>query len=153
MAGASNRLARSLTAGIRGNALTVDLGLLVLRVTVGLAFATVFEKFLPRDGVWGPQPWFVDDVARMGFPLPVVFAWLASLSEFVGGILLVLGLWTRPAALANCGVTAVALFVYHDGDIGQTGLTAAVFLVMCTTLALAGPGRVSADGWLARRGR
>jgi len=66
---------------------------------------TVFEKFLPRDGVWGPQPWFINDVAKMGFPLPTFFAWCAVLAEFFGGILLMLGLMTRPAALANAITT------------------------------------------------
>ena len=32
-----------------------------------------------------PTPqWFIDDVAKLGFPLPVLFAWLAVLAEVVG---------------------------------------------------------------------
>lgn len=137
--------------GILGNAPTADLGLAVLRIVAGLGFVLVFEKFLPREGVWGPPPWFIDDVAAMGFPLPVFFAWAAALSEFFGGLLLIAGLATRPAALLNVVVTATAAFVYHGADIGQSGLTAFVFLAMCVTLLLAGPGRFSLDGLLARR--
>lgn len=144
-------LARLLTHGIRGNATTVDLGLLVLRVITGLAFMTVFEKFLPRDGVWGPQPWFVKDVADMGFPAPALFAWLAVLSEFFGGLLLICGFAARYTALSNAIVTGVAAFVYHQADIGQSGLTATVFFAMCVTLTLAGPGRFSIDGLIAKR--
>ncbi len=147
------RCRRVLHHAVLGNATTVDVGLLILRVFVGLAFMTIFEKVLPREGVWGPQPWFIDDVAAMGFPLPAFFAWVAVLSEFVGGALLILGLYARPAALMNCGVTAVALFSYHDGDVARTGLTAALFLIMCTVLLIAGPGRFSLDGVLARRDR
>jgi uncharacterized membrane protein YphA (DoxX/SURF4 family) len=69
----------------------VDVGLALLRIVVGLAFMTIFEKVMPREGVWGPQQWFIDDVTNMGFPMPVLFAWLAVLSEFVGGFLLIAG--------------------------------------------------------------
>jgi putative oxidoreductase len=140
-----------MTHGILGNATTIDVGLAVLRIVVGLAFMTVFEKFLPREGVWGPQQWFIDDVAAMGFPAPALFAWLAVLAEFFGGLLLILGLGTRLAALANGFVTFVAAFVYHQADIGQSGLTATVFLTMCTTLLICGPGRFSIDGLICRK--
>ena len=141
---------RIMTHGILGNAPSVDVGLAVLRIVVGLAFMTVFEKFLPKDGVWGPQQWFVDDVANMGFPLPVVFAWLAVLSEFFGGLLLILGCGCRYAALSNGIVTGVAAFVYHKADLGQSGLTAIVFFAMCVTLMITGPGQFSIDGMIAR---
>lgn len=144
-----NRVNALLIYGIRGNSTTVDVGLAVLRIAVGLAFMTIFEKVLPRDGVWGPQPWFIADVAKMGFPLPTLFAWAAVLAEFVGGFLLILGLATRFAALATCAVTGVAAFVYHHADIAQSGLTATAFFTMCTTLALTGPGRFSIDGLVA----
>lgn len=146
-----SRLRRVLTYGIQGNAVTVDLGLAILRILVGLAFITVFEKFLPREGVWGPQQWFIEDVAEMGFPVPSIFAWLAVLSEFIGGLLLVVGFGTRLAALANCIVTGTAAFIFHNGDIGRSGLTATVFLAMCTTLLIAGPGRLSLDGYLSSK--
>ena len=147
----TRKLPALLHYGLLGNAVTVDLGLAVLRLITGLAFVTVFEKVLPRAGVWGPQPWFVEDVAAMGFPLPLFFAWAAVLAEFVGGFLLMLGLATRPAAFFTAIVTGMAAFLYHDGDIGQSGLTATVFLTMSMTLLLAGPGRFSLDGFFASR--
>ncbi len=143
-------LPRIMTYGIMGNATTVDVGLTVLRIVVGLAFMTVFEKFLPRDGVWGPQQWFVDDVANMGLPLPILFAWLAVIAEFFGGLLLILGCALRFAAFSNLIVTGMAAFVYHQADVGQSGLTATVFFTMCATLMIAGPGRFSIDGLIAR---
>lgn len=141
---------RMVTYGIRGNAWTVDTGLLVLRIIAGLAFVTVFEKFLPREGVWGPQQWFVDDVAEMGFPLPRLFAWLAVSSEFIGGFLLILGLGCRFAAFSNCIVTGVAAFVFHGADVSQAGLNATIFFAMCLSLTFTGPGRFSLDALFAR---
>ena len=45
------------------NSANQNVAFLILRFFVGLALCTVFEKLFPRDGVWGPQQWFVDDVA------------------------------------------------------------------------------------------
>jgi putative oxidoreductase len=72
------------------------------------------------------------------------------LAEFFGGLLLILGCASRYAALSNLIVTGVAAFVYHQADVGQSGLTATVFFTMCATLMIAGPGRFSIDGLIAR---
>ena len=146
------RIERLLLGGTQGNAWGVDAGLALLRVGAGLALCTIFEKFLPRAGVWGPQEWFVNDVAKMGFPFPAAFAWAAVLSEFFGGILLALGLAARPAAFFNAVTTFVAAFVYHK-DIGRDGVAALAFFLITASLTLAGPGRFSLDSWLAGRWR
>lgn len=132
----------------------LSLGLAIARVVVGLALCVVFEKFLPRDGVWGPQDWFVADVAKMGFPAPRFFAWCATISEFFGGLLLVVGLWTRPAAFFNALTTFVAAFVFHQGDVTGKGLLATLFFALTASLCLTGPGPFSLDALWAwwRRG-
>lgn len=56
---------------------------------------------------------FVDAVTKLGFPLPVVFAWAAALAEFAGGLLLALGLLTRIAAFFVAFNMAVAAFLQH----------------------------------------
>jgi putative oxidoreductase len=130
--------------------ISIDLGLLLIRVVAGAALCTVFEKFLPRDGRWGPQEWFIADVAKMGFPIPTFFAWCAVLSEFVGGILLAVGLLARPCAILIAITTFVAAFVYHQGDVSGSGLTATIFFAIALGLSLTGPGRGSLDFLLAR---
>lgn len=137
-------LQQLLFGGIHQNALTVDLGLALLRIGAGLALVLVFGRLLPREGVWGPAPEFVADVAGMGFPYPRGFAWAAVLSESVGGSLLVAGLLTRPAALANAVTTGFAAFWFHH-DIRRDGATAMAFFVITTTLVFTGPGRFSLD--------
>ena len=127
------------------NTTAQNIGFLLLRFFVGLALCTVFEKFLPREGIWGPQAWFVQDTANMGFPFPVFFAWVAVLSEFFGGILIMLGLFTRAAALLNVLVTFTATFLYHKGDIGNAGLLSFFFMIMCICILLFGPGKYSLD--------
>jgi len=135
----------------RQNSIYQNIGFFLLRFFVGLALCTVFEKFFPKNGVWGPQEWFINDTANMGFPFPRFFAWVAVLSEFFGGILLMLGLFTRPAALLNVFVTFTATFIYHKGDIGDSGLLSFFFLIMCTCIFLFGPGKFSMDFVLNRK--
>lgn len=125
-----------------------NLGFFILRFFVGLALCTVFEKLFPRNGIWGPQDWFIQDVADMGFPFPLFFAWLAVLSEFFGGILLMLGFLTRPAALLNIGVTFIATFIYHNGDIASSGLTSFFFMIMCICIAFFGSGKFGLDYYI-----
>ncbi len=81
----------------------------------------------------------------MGFPFPLLFAWIAVLTEFIGGILLILGLFTRPAALLNAILTFVAAFVYHQGNIERPGLLAFTFMIMCLSILLNGGGKYSLD--------
>lgn len=124
---------------------STDVGLLVIRLATGLLLCTVFEKFLPRDGRWGPQDWFIADVAKMGFPFPAFFAWCAVLSEFFGGILLAIGWFARPAAIFNAITTFVAAFIFHKGDVSGSALLGTVFFASTMGLAWTGPGRVSLD--------
>lgn len=89
------------------NANWTDLGLLFLRVMVGVGIA-----YHGYGKVFGGQAeMMVPMVAKMGFPFPKVFAWAAALSEFLGGICITIGLFTRPAAFFLFITMSVASFV------------------------------------------
>ncbi len=134
------RLLRQLLfGGIAGNALTVDLGLAVLRITAGLVLCLLSRGILFRPEGWGPPPWFVENVAALGLPAPAGLAWVALLSEFAGGLLMVVGLLTRPAALLNALTTGVAAFGHHQDPL-RDGLSALAFCAMTSVVAVAGPG-------------
>ena len=143
-------LKRTLFGGGESNTLSTDISLLVFRITCGLPLMTVFEKLFPKDGRWGPQDWFIADVGEMGFPLPVFFAWCAVLSEFFGGLLILLGLGTRPASVFVAVTVFVAAFVYHDADLVGKGLLATIFLFMSSALLISGAGRFSLDRLINR---
>ena len=147
----SNKIKAFLLGGNQQNPISHNIGFFLLRFFVGLALCTVFEKFSPKNGIWGPQEWFIQDTANMGFPFPIFFAWVAVLSEFFGGILLMLGLFTRPAALLNVLVTFTATFIYHKGDIGNAGLLSFFFMIMCLSILLFGPGKFSLDYFINKR--
>jgi putative oxidoreductase len=78
---------------------------------------------------------------------PALAAHLAAYAEHLFPVLLVLGLFTRGAALALLGMTAVIqIFVYPDA--WPTHLVWATALLV---LASRGAGRVSLDAWLGLR--
>lgn len=141
----NNKIKAFLLGDNQQNSISHNIGFFLLRFFVGLALCTVFEKFFPKNGIWGPQEWFIQDTANMGFPFPTFFAWVAVLSEFFGGILLMIGVFTRPAAVLNVMVTFTSTFIYHKGDIGKAGLLSFFFMIMCLCILLFGPGKFSLD--------
>jgi len=87
----------------------------------------------------------------LGVPFPAVQARLAMLSELVGGALLVVGLFHRPAALVCMVTLLVAAFIGHKGggylitnspSGNEYALNLAVILLV---MALLGPGPYSLD--------
>lgn len=79
---------------------------------------------------------------------------IAGILELVGGVLLILGLFTRPTAFILSGMTAVAYFIAHVPrgfyPILNGGELAALYCFAFLYLAAAGPGPWSLD---AQRGR
>lgn len=78
---------------------------------------------------------------------PDIAATLAATAEHLFPLLILVGLATRLSALALLGMTlTIQLFVYPDAY-PTHGTWAAVLLY----LMVHGPGRLSVDGWVARR--
>ena len=138
---------RPLLFGLPGPSRSLDAGLLVLRVGMFamLALGHGLGKLPVSQG-------FIDNTAGMGFPLPALFAWAAALSEFAGGLLLALGLLTRPAALLVAITMFVAYGLAHGFALSGegSGEMAVLYLVGAIALFLTGPGRYSVDAQLTR---
>jgi putative oxidoreductase len=120
--------------------LPVELALLAARLYAGLALALAHGI-----GKLPPSPPFVEAVGALGFPAPLAFAWAAALAEAAGGILLALGLLTRPAAIAIAINMAVAGFLRHAADPFRAKELALFFLVTALVFAARGGGRFSVD--------
>lgn len=124
-----------------------DFGVLWLRVFMGTGIA--YHGYGKVFG--GHMAKMIEGVGHMGFPYPEVFAWAAALSEFLGGILIVLGLFTRPAAFFVACTMTVAAFVAHAKDPLATKELALAYLVMAVTVLILGAGQVSADSNLKNK--
>jgi|SRR5690606_8114096 len=141
--------ARALAAAnTPGNAPATDLAMLLLRVFAGLilALAHGLNKVPPSEG-------FVTMVGELGFPSPLIFAWAAAIAEFVGGLLLALGLLTRPSALLIAVTMTVAAFIAEAGNPFVEKERALLLLGIAIFYLIAGPGRHSVDSMLERRRR
>lgn len=88
-----------------------DVGLLILRLAVGLIFIIHgWPKLNPNSPMQGPAG-FAGFLRQMGIPLPLFFAWVVALLETAGAVLLMLGLGTRILALLFIVNMLVAIFV------------------------------------------
>lgn len=123
-------------------------GLLILRVFAGLALALAhgLGKIPPAEG-------FVGMLGGLGVPAPEIAAWMSGIAEFFGGILLALGLLTRPAAFLIVVNFIVALTTAHAGDSFGDMEKPLLFMAIAVFYLLAGPGRYSVDAALADRGK
>lgn len=78
---------------------------------------------------------------------------VAGVLEVVGGILLILGLFTRPTAFILSGQMAVAYFMFHFSlfPLVNEGEAAMLFSLVFVYLASAGGGAWSLDNILAKK--
>ena len=84
-----------------------------LRVLVGVLFAIAgFGKLFAVPGLVG----FTGMLDSLGFPVAGLLAVLVGLIEFVGGILLALGVRTDIVGTLLAAVMFVAVIIAHGGD-------------------------------------
>lgn len=97
-----------------------------------------------------------DNFRGWGIPYPEILTPFVSGVEFVGGILLLVGLFTRIAAAPLIVVMVVAIISAKLGDVDSLetllGFEEMSYLALFLWLAIAGPGPVSLD-YLLTRGR
>ena len=145
-----------------------SLGLLLLRTVIGtIMMLHGYPKLFGGEGKSEQVPpeaketlgeAFVDSVEaggieqtagmmeNLGLPNPKMQALAISLVEFGGGLMLVLGWMTRPAALAIAFSQLVAINKVHaqQGVVGGYEFNATL-IAGAGCLALAGPGKLSVD--------
>lgn len=125
-------------------------GLLLLRIALGIIFiAHGYPKLTHLRGGAQMQSFFVEH------GLPGYFVYIAGVIEAFGGGLLVLGLFTRAAALLLALEMCVAIWKVHSGH-GYLAVHDYEFPLAlasaCFALATAGAGMISLDGPLFEGG-
>ncbi len=135
------------------NPMFTDLALLIGRVAIGICFMIhAFGKlgWVGSGSLDGFARWLGD----LGVPMPAVQARMAMASELGGGVLLVLGLATRPACVVLIFTMLVAGIVGHRGagyliTNNPPGAEYTINLaVVCVMFLLLGPGAISLDARL-----
>lgn len=117
-----------------------------VRVFVGVTMAVAHGL-----GKMPPPEMMIEKLNSMGFPAAVFFAWCAALAEVVGGVLLAIGLLTRPAALFIGFTMLIAGFVIHASDPFQHKELALMYLAVSLLFAIKGAGRYSVDAVISKR--
>jgi putative oxidoreductase len=124
-----------------------SVSLLLLRLVVGIAFL-----YHGWGKINNPTGWMGAEA-----PVPDVLEAAAAVAEFGGGIALILGILTRPFALALAATMATAASMVHISQghsfvaskLGEPSWElAGVYFVCSLILLLSGAGRLSLDALL-----
>jgi putative oxidoreductase len=129
---------------------TADLGRLVLRASLGILILLhgIAKAATGPGAVMGL-------LAKSG--LPTGLGYLVYVGEIAAPVFLILGLWTRPAALVVAINMAFAIFLAHRAEVwsltksgGWAIELQGIYLFAALAIALLGAGRYSLGG---RHGR
>ena len=122
------------------------LGTTLLRLVLGaVMLAHGYNKIIPHGALYT----FAHFVQTLG--VPYWLGYVAAATEFFGGLLLVVGLFTRGAALACAIDMAVAILKVHlhHGLTGPQGFEFPLtLLIVALSLVFTGPGWLATDALL-----
>lgn len=141
-------LKQILFGGETGLSFAANAGLALLRIFAGVSMAAAHGL-----GKMPPSEQFVGGVTNLGFPAPYVFAWAASLAEFLGGAFLALGLFTRVSSFFVASTMLTAAFGVHLNDPYQRKELALLYLAVALCFMLKGAGDWSIDAFFRGRRR
>lgn len=134
-----------LFGGESGLSYTANAGITLLRLFAGisLALAHGWGKVPPGEGL-------ITGTANLGFPMPTLFAWAAGLSEFLGGIFLAIGLFTRLSGFFIAFTMLVAILGVHGADPYQKKELAFMYFFIALAFTIKGSGDWSVDSYLRK---
>ena len=128
-----------------------DIGLLLLRLGVGIAF--ILHGWPKLAG--GPQHWeqMGQSMQMVGISFaPAFWGFMAGFAEAVGGIMLLLGLFFRPFCVLLLATMLIAIMSHISRGDDFNGYSHALeAAVLFCSLLLIGPGRYSLDSVLFPR--
>ena len=112
-------------------------------------FLGFFLLYMSQDNVFSSARMheFTLFLEAHGFPLPEVCARVSVYAQFACGALILLGAFTRWAALLMVGNFIVAIAMVHVGLPLRTYLEPSAMLAASGFLLMHGPGRPSFDAW------
>jgi uncharacterized membrane protein YphA (DoxX/SURF4 family) len=132
----------------------IELGLALLRVSIGLTVASLHGWHKVSDG-WryftGGGDWpLLHDTMQLGAPLPVLFTVIAAASQFAGAGLLACGAVTRLSAfLVSATMLGAVAFNVQTG--GPDVQLAALYALVTGAFVVTGGGWWSVDRVLGEK--
>jgi putative oxidoreductase len=128
---------------------------------LGLRLLLAYEYWESGVAKFSGSNWFAEIQGQFPFPFSVVppeISWfLATWSELLGAVALVIGLGTRFFSASLIILTIVAWASVHAGlgyNVCSNGFKLPlIYLVMFIPLLLSGPGKLSLDHLIAKRFR
>lgn len=128
----------------------LDIGLLIVRVCTGVVF--MYHGY-PKmfGGIIAWEKYGVLGMSSIGvdFFLPF-WGFMAAFSEFIGGLFLLFGLFSRPA-LILIFLTMFFAVLYHINSGKGSPVSAMQWIAITTALFLAGSGKYSLDYLLVNK--
>lgn len=125
-----------------------DLPLLAMRLV--LAYGFWEPGMMKWKDIGAIGQWF----DSMGYPFPLLNAYLAATTEVAGAVLLILGFATRIISIPLMVVMLVAIFTVHAANGFQAGSNGfeipLYYLIMLFTLTIYGGGKISVDGLIRK---
>ncbi len=119
-----------------------DWGIFLLRLFVGLR---LIYGVLDNVTSWEHMIRFSDFLESFHFPFPKICAVISVYLQLFAGIMIVLGLWIRYAALLMIANFAIALFMVHRNDSVEEMTPPLALLFSCILFLFQGAGRISID--------
>ncbi|BCL72406.1 putative DoxX family protein [Vibrio nigripulchritudo MADA3029] len=134
------------TAGFSTLALRIPVGIILMAHGAQKLFGWFGGYGLEGTGQW---------MASIGLAPGVLMAFLAGSAEFFGGLFLILGLLTRPAAIVTAFTMIVAIFSVHFENglfLSNNGYEFGLALLAASvSLAISGSGKLALDESLAKK--
>jgi len=116
---------------------------------IGASYSSVIDiLFHPKERAFF-EKWFGEE---LHFPMPLLMAFLAKGSEFLGGVFLIPGLFTKASAMLVGFTMLVATLTANLGkDFTIDGGFTISYVLFALVLILEGGGKYSLDYFLFRR--
>ncbi|MDX1911465.1 MAG: DoxX family protein [Saprospiraceae bacterium] len=130
-----------------------------ISIALGAGLSKIFHKIDPEGpSDWanlapGVPDWFIQQVAEIGFTFisPVFWAGLAAYGEFIGGILIAIGLFTRLSALQMAFQFFVVAFIWYSEPVPFAMYYQQLLFWSFVLITAQGGGRYSIDHYLHQR--
>jgi uncharacterized membrane protein YphA (DoxX/SURF4 family) len=130
-----------------------------ISIAIGAGLPKIFHKIDEKGGTewdnlaFGASGWFLEQVGNIGFtfPSPTFWAYLAIYGEFIGGLFVAIGLFTRLFALQMAFQFFVVSFLWYESPVPFAMYYQQLIFWAFVFISAAGGGKFSFDYMLQQK--